>query len=78
MTKQKPWWKQTPVAAPGAPQAVRPPPEESEGEAEDGEDEDENGDDEDGDDDPAERSERPLLHEDPAHSSSPFPAKNFT
>ena len=27
MTKEKPWWKQTPVAAPDAPRAVRPPPE---------------------------------------------------
>jgi DNA ligase-1 len=29
VTKQKPWWKQTPVAAPDAPRAVRPPAEES-------------------------------------------------
>lgn len=27
MTKEKPWWKQTAVAAPDAPRAVRPPPE---------------------------------------------------
>jgi DNA ligase-1 len=27
VTKEKPWWKQTPVALPEAPRAVRPPPE---------------------------------------------------
>ena len=39
MTKEKPWWKQTPVAPPNALQAVRPPPDDPEDDIE-GEDDD--------------------------------------
>ncbi len=35
MTKEKPWWKQTPVAAPDAPRAVRVAPDDSDDGAED-------------------------------------------
>lgn len=52
MAKPTPWWKQTPVAAPDAPRAVRPDPEEPEEEDDDDEDvADDEGDDEDDDED---------------------------
>ncbi|HTR53753.1 MAG TPA: DNA ligase [Kofleriaceae bacterium] len=48
MTKEKPWWKRTPEAAPDAPRAVRPA---DEPESEPDDDDDGDGDDDDADDD---------------------------
>jgi DNA ligase-1 len=40
VTKEKPWWKQLPVAAPDAPRAVRPPPEAPDDGGDNGDDDD--------------------------------------
>lgn len=51
MTKETPWWKRTPVAAPDAQRAVRPSEDEADEPEDDDASDDEDGDDDDGDDD---------------------------
>lgn len=46
MTKETPWWKKTPVAAPDAQRAIRPPPDEPEDADDDADDDDDDDDDE--------------------------------
>ncbi len=50
MTKETPWWKRTPVAAPDAQRAIRPPPDEPDDEDVDDSDDDDLDDDDEGDD----------------------------